>query len=146
MLRDETGERRIAYKTVKGTRKEAEKEKRRLMTAVDKGVHVDPSALTVAAYLDSWLADVAPASVAPKALERYQGLVKKQVKPHLGTFQLQKLRPADIAAWLQALGKTGISIKSIRHAHGVLRTALAHAAAVELIERNVCTIIKAPKI
>ncbi len=143
--RDETGERRIAYKTVKGTRKDAEKEKRRLMTAVDKGVHVDLSALTVGTYLDSWLADVAPASVAPKALERYQGLVKKQIRPHLGTFQLQKLRPADIAAWLQALGKTGISIKSIRHAHGVLRTALAHAAAVELIERNVCTIIKAPK-
>ncbi len=37
-------------------------------------------------------------------------------------------------------------IKSIRHAHGVLRTALAHAAAVELIERNVCTIIQAPKV
>jgi integrase len=40
--------------------------------------------------------------------------------------------------------KTGISVRSIQHAHGVLRTALAHAAAVELIERNVCTIIKAP--
>jgi integrase len=116
------------------------------LTAIDKGVHVDPSALTVADYLNQWLDDVAPDSAAPKALERYQGLIKKQVKPHLGTFQLQKLRPADIAAWLQALGKTGISIKSIRHAHGVLRTALAHAAAVELIERNVCTIIKAPKL
>ncbi|MCZ6861986.1 MAG: site-specific integrase [Alphaproteobacteria bacterium] len=142
--RDETGERRIAYKTVKGTRKDAEKEKRRLMTAIDKGVHVDPSALTVADYLDQWLADVAPASVGPKALERYRGLVKKQIKPHIGTTQLQKLRPADIAAWLQALGKTEISIRSIQHAHGVLRTALAHAAAVEIIERNVATFIKPP--
>jgi len=141
----ETQERRIAYKTVKGTRKDAEKEKRRLMTAVDKGVHVDPSALTVAVYMDSWLADVAPASVSPKSLEQYRSLSRIQIKPHLGTLQLQKLRPADIAAWHQALGKTGISVRSIQHAHGVLRTALAHAAAVELIERNVCTIIKAPK-
>ena len=143
--RDETGERRIAYKTVKGTRKEAEKERRRLLTAIDKGIHVDPSALTVAAYMDQWLADVAPASVSPKSLEQYRSLSRIQIKPHLGTLQLQKLRPADIAAWHQALGKTGISVRSIQHAHGVLRTALAHAAAVEILERNVATFIRPPK-
>ena len=143
--RDETGTRRIAYKTIKGTRKDAEREKRRLLTALDKGVHVDPSALTVGAYVDQWLEDVAPASVAPKALERYRGLCRNQIKPHLGDKQLQRLRPADVAAWLQALGKTGISIRSIRHAHGVLRTALAHAAAVEIVERNVATVIRPPK-
>ena len=41
--RDETGARRIAYATVKGTRAEAEKERRRLLTALDKGMHVDPA-------------------------------------------------------------------------------------------------------
>ena len=144
--RDETGARRIAYVTVKGTRKDAEKELRRLLTALDRGMHVDPSGLTVADYLDSWLADVAPASVGPKTLEHYQGLCRNQIKPHLGNIQLQKLRPVDIAAWLQALGKTELSVRSIRHAHGALRAALAHAATVELIERNVCTIIRAPKL
>ena len=144
--RDEAGARRIAYATVKGTRKDAEKELRRLLTALDRGMHVDPSALTVADYLDDWLDNVAPATVAPKALERYRGLSRNQIKPHLGDKQLQKLRPADIAAWLQALGKTGISVRSIQHAHGVLRTALAHAAAVELVERNVASIIKPPTV
>ena len=141
----ETGERRIAYATIRGKRAVAEKELRRRLTALDKGMHVDPSALTVADYLDQWLDDVAPATVGPKALERYRGLCRNQIKPHLGATQLQKLRPADIAAWLLALGKTGISIRSIRHAHGVLRTALAHAAAVEIVERNVASIIKPPK-
>ncbi|MCZ6848652.1 MAG: site-specific integrase [Alphaproteobacteria bacterium] len=32
----------------------------------------------------------------------------------------------------------------IRHAHGVLRTALNHAVTVELVERNVCAAIKPP--
>ena len=141
----ETQERRIAYKTIKGTRKDAERERRRLLTAIDKGIHVDPSALTVAAYMDQWLADVAPASVSPKSLEQYRSLSRIQIKPHLGILQLQKLRPADIAAWHQALGKTGISVRSIQHAHGVLRTALAHAAAVEILERNVATFIRPPK-
>ncbi len=142
----ETQERRIAYATVRGTRKDAEKELRRRLTAIDTGMHVDPSARTVAEYLDQWLNDVAPATVAPKALERYRGLCRNQIKPHLGAIQLQKLRPADIAAWLQAVGKTGISVRSIRHAHGVLRTALAHAAAIEIVERNVASIIKPPKL
>ena len=66
----ETQERRIAYATVKGTRRDAEKELRRRLTAIDKGAHVDPSALTVGHYMESWLADVAPASVAPNARER----------------------------------------------------------------------------
>ena len=143
--RNETGERRIAYKTVRGTRKEAEKEKRRLMTAIDKGLHVDPSALTVAEYLDGWLDDVAPATVQPKALERYRGLTRNQIKPHLGDKQLQKLRPADVSAWLQALRKTSLSVRSILHARGVLVTALAHATAIEIVERNVAAIVKPPK-
>ncbi len=142
--RDETGERRIAYATVKGTRKDAEKERRRLLTALDKGMHVDPSAITVADFLDSWLANIAPASVGEKSLERYASLIRLQINPHLGDIQLQRLRPAEIAAWHQALGRTALSVKSIQHAHGVLRTALAHAAAIELIERNVGDTIKPP--
>lgn len=141
-----TGARRIAYATVKGKRAEAERELRRRLHAIDRGIHVDPAALTVAAYLDGWLSDVAPETVAPKSLERYRGLVKNQVKPHIGAIQLQKLRPADVSSWLKALGKTGISIRSIRHAHGVLRSALSHAAAIELVERNVATLIKAPSL
>lgn len=37
-----------------------------------------------------------------------------------------------------------LSTRSIRHAHGVLRTALSYAASVEIVERNVATLIKAP--
>ncbi|MDX1484675.1 MAG: site-specific integrase, partial [Alphaproteobacteria bacterium] len=112
----------------------------------DKGIAIEPSRATLGEYLDGWLADTAPRTVAPKALERYHGLIENQVRPHLGAIVLQKLRPADIDAWLQILGKTNLSVRSIRHAHGVLRTALNHAVAVELIERNVCAAIKPPVI
>lgn len=141
-----TGERRTAYLTVRGTRADADKALREALYKQDKGIAVDPARLVVADYLDTWLADVAPRTVAPKALERYRGLVEHQIKPHLGSHQLQRLRPAHIDAWLNDLGKTGLSIRSIRHAHGVMRAALAHAAAVEIVERNVCKIISPPKL
>ena len=140
-----TGERRIAYGTVRGKRADAEKELRRRLTALDKGMHVDPSAMTIGEYLDEWLQDIAPESVAPKALERYDSIIRNQIKPHLGEIQIQKIRPADVSAWMKKLGKTKLSVRSIRHAHGVLRSALNHAAAVELVERNVVPLIKPPR-
>lgn len=143
--RDESGKRRIAYKTVRGKRADAERELRTILHRQDKGIAIDPTDITVAEYLDTWLADVAPQTVAPKSLERYSGLIRNQINPRLGRIQLQKLKPADIASWHQKLLSDGdLSTRSIRHAHGVLRSALSHAAAIEIVERNVATLIKPP--
>ena len=101
--RDESGERRLAYVTVKGTRKDAEKELRARLSAVDRGMHVDPSRETLAEFLDSWLETVAPSTVAPMALERYHSLARNQIKPHLGSIQLQKLRPVHVSRWHNTL-------------------------------------------
>jgi len=42
-----TGKRRIATTTVRGTRKDAERELTRLLRTADTGEHVDPSRMTV---------------------------------------------------------------------------------------------------
>lgn len=141
----QTGKRRVAYKTVRGKRADAERELTAILAKLDKGVAVDPCKATVAEYLDDWLASTAPQRVAPKALERYRGLVRNQIKPHLGAIGLQKLRAADVDRWIKALLTEGkIAARTIRHAHGVLRTALNDAAAVELVERNVASLIRPP--
>lgn len=141
-----TGRRRIAYATVRGTRADAEREMRRLLTAIDRGVAVEPSRLTVAQFMERWLTVLAPENVAPKALERYAGLVRHQINPYLGPVQIQKLRPATVQEWLRTLAKTGISSRSVRHAHGVLRSALSYAAGEEIIERNVASMVRLPKL
>ncbi|MGF1628286.1 MAG: tyrosine recombinase XerC [Kiloniellaceae bacterium] len=143
----QTGERRVAYRTVRGKRAAAEQELTAILGKLDRGLAVDPSKATVAEYLAEWLATTAPQRVAPKALERYHGLVRNQIAPHLGAIGLQKLRPADVDRWIKGLIAEGkLSTRSIRHAHGVLRAALNDAAAVELVERNVASLIRAPKV
>jgi integrase len=59
---------------------------------------------------------------------------------------VQKLRPVEVKNWLTELLATGLSVRSIRHAHGCLRTALAHAASVEIVPRNVAKLVRAPKL
>ena len=142
-----TGKRRTQFKTVRGSKSDAYAALRAELSRVDKGTNVEPTKLTLSQYLTDWLDNTAPQTVAPKALTRYRGLVKNQITPHLGAIALQKLRPADVSKWLQDLiASKALSTRSIRHAHGVLRTALSHAAAIELVERNVATIVKAPTV
>jgi hypothetical protein len=65
-----TGRRRIATATVRGSKKDAEKELRRLLRSVDTGEHIDPNRITVREWLTTWL-DAIREEVAPKTSERY---------------------------------------------------------------------------
>ena len=144
--RDTDGQRRIAYKTVRGTKKDAEAELRAILHRRDNGVAIDPSKVTVAEYLAYWLDEVAPESAGPKTLERYRGLARNQVVPHLGAIALQELKPRHVKAWHRDLRSTGLSARSISHAHGVLRAAINNAASDEVVVRNVATLAKLPKL
>jgi integrase len=146
--RDANGNRQIRYQTVRGKRQDAEKELTRQLNALHDGVLVDPSKITVAEHLRTWLD---AANVTPKTLERYCQLAERQIIPHLGHLVLQKLRPAHIQQWHAALGKSGsangkpLSARTIGHAHRVLHKALARATATELVSRNVASVIRPPK-
>src|SRR5262249_11849960 len=90
-----TGKRRMATTTVKGNRRAAEKELRRLLRTLDTGEHVDPSAMTVREWLTTWL-DAVHAEVAPKSHERYSEIVRHFLLPALGNLPLAKLAPSHI--------------------------------------------------
>ena len=50
-----TGQRRMRSKTVRGAKRDAQRELRRLLGQVDDGIHADPGKLTLAQYLDQRL-------------------------------------------------------------------------------------------
>jgi integrase len=146
-----TSERRKThYCTVRGSRKDAERELARLISAAHDGTLPEPNRITVADYLTNWL-DGAH-GLAAKTKERYLALTQQQIIPHLGNIALQKLRPAHIADWHSKLlregGKDGrpLSGRTTGHAHRVLHTALARAVKSELVPRNVASVIKPPKV
>src|SRR5215471_3919065 len=69
-----TGKRKRAAATVRGSRKDAEKELRRLLRSLDTGEHVDTNRITVREWLATWL-DTIRQEVAPKTHERYSEIV-----------------------------------------------------------------------
>jgi integrase len=147
---DAQGSRKTRYASSKGTKREAEIELAKLVAAADAGTLPEPSKTTVGGYLLDWMDG--PHGLAGKTAERYRQLIKAQIIPHLGAIVLQKLKPAHIDDWHNKLirggGKNGrpLSSRTVGHAHRVLHRALARAAAIELVSRNVATVVKPPKV
>jgi integrase len=147
---DGAGRRKTRYASFRGTKRDAEIELAKLVAAADAGTLAEPSKTTVDAYLLAWMDG--PHGLAGKTAERYRQLIDAQIIPHLGAIVLQKLKPAHIADWHDKLircgGKDGrpLSARTVGHAHRVLHRALARAAAIELVSRNVASVVKPPKV
>jgi integrase len=138
-----TGKRRVATATIRGDRKAAETELRRLLRTRDTGEHVDPNRLSVRQWLTQWH-DMMRSEVSPKTHERYGELVTNYLIPALGALPLSKLAPGDIQSayggWAtegRRDGKPGgLSPLTRRYIHVILKSALARAAEQQLLARN----------
>jgi integrase len=143
-------DRRTRYVTVKGTKRDAERELARLLSEADRGSLLEPSELTVADYLRQWLDSAHELS--PKTTERYRQLAKQQIVPHLGAILLQKLKPAHVQQWHTTLLRQGgrkgrpLSARTVGHAHRVLHRSLQRAVEGETLSRNVASAVRPPKI
>jgi integrase len=148
------GARKRKWHSFKGTKREAQAECARLITAIKEGAYVEASKLTVGQYLlerlVQWETGI---KISQKTAERYRELINNQIIPHLGNKQLQKLKAIDIEAWHNILvasgrkdGKGGISARTVGHAHRVLSKALKEAARFDLVTRNVASAERPPKV
>jgi len=106
---------------------------------------------TLGVFLVDWLTHSA-STRRPTTSELYDKLVRQHIVPHLGTVGLAALAPADIRGWHAALlvkpkrwGGAPLSPTTVRTAHRVLRRALQDALRWELIDRNPCDAVIAPR-
>jgi integrase len=143
-----TGKRRMATTTVKGNRRAAEKELRRLLRTLDDGSHVDPTRMTVREWLTAWLGAIRE-EVSPKTHERYSEIIENFLAPELGALHILKLAPVHISTaytrWAtegRRDGKPGgLSPQSRRHVHRILKAALGRAVEQQVIARNPADVV-----
>ncbi len=143
-----TGKRRQLWRSVKGTKQDAERERTRLLRERDTGIDIDPARLTVADYLQRWLRDYAARKVAPSTLTRYREMVTHHLTPRLGSLRLTDLRPAHIqAAYAKFTGREGqpLSPRTVGHVHALLRESLRWAVHWQLIARNPSDAVAPPR-
>jgi integrase len=134
-------------------KRDALKKRAELIGEISKGTYIEPTRVTVGAFLERWLNHI-KTQVSPKTFERYAGIVKQNLIPAIGGVALSKLKPAQIsAAYSAALeggrrdGKEGgLSPRSVGHMHRVLHQALGQAVRWEELVRNPADAVDPPKI
>jgi integrase len=148
----QTGKRKRRWHSFAGTKRQAQVECARLLTETKNGTSVDPSGMTVAAFLERWIEHM-EGQVSPRSHERYAELCRKNIVPLLGGLGLTKLQPAHISqAYTKALtsgrrdGSGGLSARTVTHMHRVLREAVQQAVRWQILTRNPADAIKPPKV
>lgn len=146
------GKRKRKWHSFRGTKREAQTECARLISEMKGGLYLEPAKMTVAEFLNRWLADV-KANVSPRTHERYAEIARKNLVPLLGAVALPKLQPMQISsAYGKALtsgrrnGKGGLSPRTVLHMHRVLKQALRQAVRWQLLVRNPADAVDPPKV
>lgn len=149
-----TGKRRIRYVTVRGTKREAQRQLAKLITAVADNAFSKPVKVSVADFLRErvqlW---EAAGDITARTSQRYMQLVEFQILPHLGALSLQALRPTDVERWLVEVreggrrnGKGALANRTVGHAYRVLAAALDDAVRAEIVVRNVARVFSPPRV
>ena len=147
--RDEGGRRKQLFRDMpkdRNTKAEAKRVGRLLLNELEAGTYVEASDLTLAEYLEGWLADVVRHQVGARTRDRYAGIVRKHLIPRLGAVKLSALRPDQVQRCYAEMLDAGLSPASVRKAHVVMHSALRHAVRMRLIARNPSDDLMLPKI
>ena len=139
-----TGERKRRWHSFKGTKRQAQVECARLIAEQQSGGAIEPDKVTVAEFLDRFERDWICTHVSAHSCERYQ-FALNHVRRHLGARPLQKLRPADLAAFYATLAREALAPRTIRLIHTVLHRALGQAKAWGVIRDNPADLARPPK-
>ena len=163
-----TGKRITKYATFRGTKREAKDELTRLLAHRNEGSYVDPTKMTVGAYLHHWLTADIDRRVAARTAARHRGIVEKNIIPRLGHVPMRKLTGVHIEAFeaeLQREGwvksrrqpkkvedaepapteKRGLSAQTVQHVHRTLSQALSHAVRLGVLLKNPAAQVKPPR-
>ena len=133
------------------TKREAKAAEAEALRRIRDGVFVEPSRLTLGAYLtEMWLPSMR-SQVRATTLGGYRHNVRAYLVPRLGDIPLQRLTTARVGAFYGELvasgGKGGrpLSPKTVRYVHTTLRRALRDAVADGLVVRNVAAQARPPR-
>src|SRR5215831_12521315 len=103
-----TGKKAYCSRSIRGTKREAERELTKMVREIDTGSFVVPERITLGAYLQRWLKDAIPASSrAERTQQAYGSIVTRHLIPALGHVPLQRLTPAMVEHYYATKRQSG---------------------------------------
>ncbi|MFN0095066.1 MAG: tyrosine recombinase XerC [Dehalococcoidia bacterium] len=128
------------------TRSEAAEKLASGLHALQQGITPPNERLTVAAFLNRWLADTVEPHRRRSTYESYESYVRLHLIPALGTVPVARLKPQQVQAMIAAKQKSGLSPRTVQYIRAILRAALQRAVQWNLAPRNVAALTDSPRV
>lgn len=111
---------------------------------LDRGLWLDPSAAKVPfeEYAESWLAG---RQLKPKTLDGYRSLLNSRILPAFGSWELRRIQPDDVRAWVTEMVEEGLSPSRVKQAQSLLSSILKQAVVDGVLARNAALHVSTPK-
>ncbi|MDQ1128276.1 site-specific integrase [Microbacterium sp. SORGH_AS_0888] len=141
-----TGKRRMVKRSGFATKAEAEAARDEVVRKLRRGV-LRFEVPTLAEHMTTWLARAERTEeLKATTLREYRRYADDYVVPELGAMKLDTIRRAHVAQWVDHMAEAGRGSVAIRRAHATLRSGLAAAVQLDLIETNPAASVKLPKV
>lgn len=133
------------------TKRNAERDRPRVLSEIYGGTFVEATDMTLAEYLRHWLSAYASVNVAGRTLQSHTQIIERGIIPELGHVPLSRLSPVAIQTFyskrLRCGGRKGrpLSPRTVLHSHRVLHEALRHAVKWEMLSRNPADCVEPPR-
>ena len=128
------------------TKKEAEEDLKIYQAKAALQQTIPVSALNLRDYLKQWF-EVHKQMLAPSTVNGYAVNINNHIIPELGDEKLKDIKPSRLESFYSMLMKEkGLSAKTVKYIHNVLKVALKSAVDNKLIEDNPCLKAKTPKV
>jgi len=132
----ETKRRKYHNRTIHGPMREAQAYLTRKLRERDLGRDLEGAKITFNEYLDRWIKTAMKPRVREKTYQDYDGMLRRYVRPMLGERVLSGMRPLDLQTTYQQMIECGLSARTIRYTHVVVRSALRQAVRWRLLLEN----------
>lgn len=143
--RDSEGKRLYHNKTINGNKSDAQRYLTKVLREKDTGTFVEPGQEKITDYIETWLDSTVKARVREKTYTDYGDLMRLHVTPEIGTLKLHQLTPEHIQTLYNKILDKGLSARTVRYTHTVLKNALNQAVKWGKIYRNPADLVDLPK-
>jgi integrase len=109
------------------------------------GLVFDGDHETLEAYLQRWIDEVLRGTVKQSTLENYAYIARLHIIPELGRVRLKALKSRDVRRLYREKLEAGLSPRTVQIIHTVLRKAMQQAVRDDVLPRNVCDAVTAPR-
>jgi integrase len=141
----ETRKRRYHSRTVHGPVRQAQHYLNKVLRERDLGQGVEGIAITLNEYLDRF-ETAAKSRLREKSYRDYRSLLRRYVRPIVGERILSAISPLDVQAVYQRLVERGLSARTVRYTHPVLRSAMRQAIRWRLLREDLTNGAQLPRL